>query len=88
MGGRHEIDFTPHPDVKQYEKADKVVYYQTNPQAHWGPAARAKNVRPPPASDKRKAAVEDKSLAGGEGERATKKTKVEGGGVEEDALNA
>ena len=45
---RHTIDFTPHPGVKHYEKADKVVYYQTNPLANWGPAARAKNVKSAP----------------------------------------
>jgi len=78
--GRHKIDFTPHPDVKNYERSDKVVFYQTNPQANWGPASRARNV-PAGASEK----VEKRKSESAD-EEASKKVKVDGG--EEEGLNA
>lgn len=59
------MDFTPHPDAKNYERSDKVVYYQINPQAHWGPASRAKNVPATVVSkaDKRKGAEDEEEVA-------------------------
>ena len=77
---RHKIDFTPHPDVKNYERSDKVVFYQTNPQANWGPASRARNV-PAGAGEKN-----EKRKSESVNEEASKKVKVDDG--EEEGLNA
>jgi hypothetical protein len=54
MQSRHEIDLRPHPDVAKFDKQDKVVMYQMNPTANWGPAPKAKNSKfkdPPVAKD-------------------------------------
>lgn len=57
-----------------------MVYYQVNPQANWGPASRAKNVKAAPT-----AGTEKRKPDTGNQERETKKAKVEDG--EEDAKN-
>ena len=39
----HEIDITPHKDVEAKLLMNvKLVRYQTNPTANWGPQSRAK----------------------------------------------
>lgn len=39
----HEIDITPHKDVESKLLMNvKLVRYQTNPTANWGPQSRAK----------------------------------------------
>lgn len=72
--------------MKKYEKADKVVYYQANPLANWGPASKAKNVKATPVA----AAEKRKSEAGEQDTKEVKKTKIEVEGVEgaeEEGLN-
>ena len=90
----YTIDFTPHPDVKHYEKADKVVYYQANPLANWGPASKARNVKAAPvpkaavnAVEKRKNEDEDAEQKDGNVKKA-KVDGVEAGGNEEEGRNA
>jgi hypothetical protein len=63
-----------------------VVYYQTNPQAHWGPASRAKNVPATviPKVDKRKTA--DAAKEEDEVDTVSKKAKIEE--TEEEGMNA
>ncbi|BEI84117.1 hypothetical protein CcaverHIS002_0407210 [Cutaneotrichosporon cavernicola] len=41
----YTIDFTRHPDAKDFEKPEKTVLYQLNPLPGWGPAARAKDIK-------------------------------------------
>ncbi|KAK4685606.1 tRNA (guanine26-N2/guanine27-N2)-dimethyltransferase, partial [Tremellales sp. Uapishka_1] len=48
----HAIDFTPHPDAKKMEKGEKVVFYQANPTANWGPGSRAKSAKVPVTAKK------------------------------------
>ncbi|KDE07200.1 hypothetical protein MVLG_02600 [Microbotryum lychnidis-dioicae p1A1 Lamole] len=39
---RYKVDLTPHPDVAKHMLSDlKLVKYQMNPQANWGPAKAA-----------------------------------------------
>ena len=68
--------------MKNYDRSDKVVFYQTNPQANWGPASRARNVPAgaPERAEKRKIDIAD---VDGEG---SKKIKVDDG--EEEGMNA
>ena len=94
MISRHTIDFTPHPDVKHYEKADKVVYYQTNPLANWGPASKAKSIKSAPVAKAASAATvpsgeKRKTETGevGEGSVENKKPKVDNE-EEEAGMNA
>lgn len=42
---RHDIDLTPHPGAKRFDKSDKIVRYQVNPEANWGPGTKAKMVQ-------------------------------------------
>ena len=68
--------------MKNYDRSDKVVFYQTNPQANWGPASRARNV---PADAYERAEKRKIEVADAEGE-GSKKIKVDDG--EEAGMNA
>jgi hypothetical protein len=72
----HKIDFTPHPDVRNYDRSDKVVFYQTNPQANWGPASRARNI-PASATEKVEKVEKRKSEDVVAEEVSSKKVKVD-----------
>ncbi|BEJ14874.1 hypothetical protein CspHIS471_0406410 [Cutaneotrichosporon sp. HIS471] len=80
----HTIDFTRHPDAKDFEKPEKTVLYQLNPLPGWGPAARAKDIKTSKVVDGKKRKTEEVS------EQEAKKAKVdeETGVDEEAAVNA
>lgn len=60
-----------------------MVFYQTNPQANWGPASRAKNI---PAAAPGAKVDKRKSEDVGADEESSKKVKVDDG--EEEGMNA
>ncbi|KAL1405404.1 RNA methyltransferase tRNA(m5U54)methyltransferase [Vanrija albida] len=67
----HEVDLKIHPEAKNYDKQDKVVYYQLNPLPNWGPGSRARSVR-----NDQQQSQGGKRKAEEEAEGAEKKAKV------------
>ncbi|GMK57270.1 hypothetical protein CspeluHIS016_0401040 [Cutaneotrichosporon spelunceum] len=57
----HTIDFTRHPDAKDFEKPEKTVLYQLNPLPGWGPAARAKDIKTSKMVDDKKRKTEEEA---------------------------
>ncbi|WVR07192.1 N2,N2-dimethylguanosine tRNA methyltransferase [Kwoniella sp. DSM 27419] len=91
---QHTVDFTPHPDAS-LERTGKETFYQINPLPNWGPAPRAKSIQVTVTTAEGKRKVEeielDEDMIDAEGEvkvEVIKKSRVEGGASEEDAMNA
>lgn len=86
---RHEVDLKIHPEAKNYDKQDKVVYYQLNPLPNWGPGSRARSVRKDQPEQQQP--QQGKRKAEGDAEGAEKKPKVAEVVAEDDeeaAMNA
>ncbi|TXT03826.1 hypothetical protein VHUM_04347 [Vanrija humicola] len=79
----HEVDLTIHPEAKNYDKQDKVVYYQLNPLPNWGPGSRARSVRNDQPQQQGKRKAEEAAAEGAE-----KKAKVVEEDDEEAMMNA